>query len=231
MKENKNDKSMKVLYSILFLLIIIAAAMGIYLFRDKLFKGSKTYNLYRDYLAKYDNNEIFNENKDKVKVDTIYVRLIEVKGVSNPVMMVDGTTADDERYLNMYYVDKDGSVKVEYFDNDTYYNAVYNYENKDYKYYLLKRTNADIGYFDHIINLANYINDDTNKEEYDLVWCDPTYIGFELDDKIEVNKNSKDALKKAIKNMKSLDEFYKNEKETIDDAHSEYKAYHEDDEE
>ena len=214
---------------ILIIAILLLAGVGLYLFKDKVFNSNgKTYDLYIDYLSKYDNNEIYDIDGNKVKVDTIYVRILDVDGVDKPVMMVDAVNEYEEKILNMYYVDKDGNVKVEYFDDDTYYNAIYNYEVKDYKYYLLKRTSDDYGYYDEIISLANYINGDDNKETHNLSQYDPTYIGFELDEKVEVNKNSKDALKKAIKNMKSLDEFYKLEKEIIDDAHQEYKAMRED---
>ena len=226
-----NNGGIKCIYVIFIMLIILAIGSGLYLFKDKIFGNDKTYDLYIDYLSKYNNNEIFDIDGKKIKVDTIYVRMIKVEGIKDPLMMVDAYDEDESRIFNMYYTDKDGNVNVEYFDDDTYYNAIYDYNNKDYKYYLLKRTSGDIGYYDHIISLADYINDKENKEEYDVINTDPRFIGFELDEKVKVNKNSKDALKKAIKNMKSLDKFYENEKEIIDDAHREYKAYHEDDEE
>ena len=232
----EHNKGMKGLYTLLIVLVLIASGMGVYLFRDKIFTKSneernnnEVYNLYINYLNKHSNSEVYNEKGKLVKVDTVYVRMIKVDGIEKPLMMVDGYDQDDARLFNMYYVDEDGNVKVEYFDDDTYYNAVYNYNNKDYKYYLLKRTNGDIDYYDHIISLADYINDKTKKEEYDVIGTDPMYIGFELDDKVEIKDNVRDSLKQAIKNMKSLDEFYRNEKEIIDDAHREYKAYHEDD--
>lgn len=218
---------MKKVLCIILLFVVVGASL--YVFKDKIF--NKTYSKYITYLSKYENNEIYDINGNKVKVENVYVRLIDVEGIDKPVMMVEAVNEYDEKILNMYYIDKEGNAKAEYFDDDTFYNAVYNYDSKDYKYYLLERTSADIGYYDHIISLADYINNKDNKEEYDLIWCDPTYIGFELDERVEVNGNAKTALKKATKNMKSLDEFYKNEKEIIDDAHSEYKAYHEDDEE
>lgn len=216
----------KSIFIILIVLVLIGG--GLFLFKDKVFNKNNTYDLYIEYLSKYENNEILDREGNKVKVDNIYVRMIEVNGIDKPVMMVDAENESGERILNMYYVDKEGNVRFDAFDNDTYYNAIYNYENKDYKYYLLKRTSDDVDFYDHIISLANYINDDSNKEEHDLIEYDPTYIGFELDEKVLVNGNTKEALKKAIKNMKSLDEFYKQEKEIIDDAHQEYKAMHED---
>jgi len=189
------------------------------------------YNTYIDYLSEYKNNEISDNDGEKQKTKYVYLRMIKAEGVDKPIMMVDALNEKYGIITDMYYIDKDGKVKQEKFIRDTVYGALYDFETKTYDYYLLQYTKNGLESYDHIINLSDYINKVENIREYDTLEYDPRFIGFELDGKVTIDGNPEKALTKAIKNMKSLKEFYKDEKEIIDDAHQEYKAMHEDDEE
>lgn len=206
-------------------------------FKDKVtgggLKGEKKeiYNTYIEYLSEYKNNEIADKDGEKQKTKYVYLRMIKAEGVEKPIMMVDALNEKYGIITDMYYIDKDGKVKQEKFIRDTFYGALYDYETKTYDYYLLQYTKNGLESYDHIINLSDYINKAENIREYDTLEYDPRFIGFELNGKVTIDGNPEKALTKAINKMKTLKEFYKDEKEIIEDAHQEYKAMHEDDEE
>ena len=236
MKENEEVKPKKnKIGKILIIIGMILIALGsivfmIPKFRNKVLgnglSGEKKeiYNSYIKYLSKYENNEVTLHNGKKEKEDYIFVRILQVDGV-------DKALSSDGGILDMYYMDKDGKVVYEQLPEYTFYNGIFDYEKKEYDYYLLYTTGKNERGYDHIVSLADYINKKDNKKEYDVIDEDPRFIGFELDEKVTIDGNAEKALKEAIKTSKTLKEFYKQEKEIIDDAHQEYKAMHEDDDE
>ena len=243
MKENEDVKVNKKRFGISLIIIgLVLIAIGSTIFFIPKFKNKilgnglsgekkEIYNTYIDYLSEYKNNEISDKDGEKQKSKYVYLRMIKAEGVEKPIMMVDALNEKYGIITDMYYTDKDGKVVQEKFVRDTVYGALYDYETKTYDYYLLKYSKDGIAYYDHIINLSDYINKVDNIREYDVKEYDPRFIGFELDEKVIIDGNPEKALTKAIKNMKTLKEFYKNEKEMIEDAHQEYKAMHENDEE
>ena len=66
----------KSIFIILIVLVLIGG--GLFLFKDKVFNKNNTYDLYIEYLSKYENNEILDREGNKVKVDNIYVRMNEI---------------------------------------------------------------------------------------------------------------------------------------------------------
>lgn len=243
MEEKSDVKVNKAKFGIsLFIIGLIFIVIGCTIcfipkFKDKVLgnglSGEKKeiYNTYIDYLSEYKNNEITDKDGEKQKTKYVYLRMIKAEGVEKPIMMVDALNEKYGIITDMYYIDKDGKVQQEKFVRDTVYGALYDYETKTYDYYLLQYTKNGLESYDHIINLSDYINKVDNLREYDTLEYDPRFIGFELDEKVTIDGNPEKALTKAINKMKTLKEFYKDEKEIIDDAHQEYKAMHEDDEE
>ena len=238
--ELKVDKK-RLGFSLIIIGIILVVIAGTILlipkFKDKV-SGSKLsgekkeiYNTYINYLSEYKNNEITDKNGEKQKTKYVYLRMIKAEGVEKPIMMVDALNEKHGIITDMYYIDKDGKVKQEKFVRNTVYGALYDFETKTYDYYLLEYSKDNVAYYDHIINLSDYINKVDNVREYDVKEYDPRFIGFELDGKVTIDGNPEKALTKAINKIKTLKEFYKDEKEIIDDAHQEYKAMHEDDKE
>lgn len=236
-KVNKKKFIITLIIIGIILLAIAGTILFIPKFKDKVLgsglSGDKKeiYNRYIDYLSEYKNNEIADKDGEKQKTKYVYLRMIKAEGVEKPIMMVDALNEKYGIITDMYYIDKDGKVQQEKFIRNTTYGALYDFETKTYDYYLLQYTKDGLESYDHIINLSDYINKVDNIREYDVLEYDPRFIGFELDEKVTIDGNPKKALTTAIKNMKSLEEFYKVEKEIIDDAHQEYKAYHEDDDE
>lgn len=237
LKVNKKRLGFSLIIIGIILVVIAGTILLIPKFKDKE-SGSKLsgekkeiYNTYINYLSEYKNNEITDKDGEKQKTKYVYLRMIKAEGVEKPIMMVDALNEKYGIITDMYYIDKDGKVKQEKFIRDTIYGALYDYETKTYDYYLLQYTKNGLESFDHVINLSDYINKVDNIREYDTLEYDPRFIGFELDEKVIIDGNPEKALTKAIDKMKSLKEFYKDEKEIIDDAHQEYKAMHEDDKE
>ena len=237
LKVNKKRLGLSLIIIGIILAVTAGAILFIPKFKDKV-SGSKLsgekkeiYNTYISYLSEYKNNEISDNDGEKQKTKYVYLRMIKAEGVEKPIMMVDALNEKYGIITDMYYIDKDGKVKQEKFVRNTIYGALYDFETKTYDYYLLQYTKNGLESFDHIINLSDYINKVENIREYDTLEYDPRFISFELDEKVTIDGNPEKALTKAIKNMKSLKEFYKDEKEIIDDAHQEYKAMHEADEE
>lgn len=237
LKVNKKRLGFSLIIIGIILVVIAGTILLIPKFKDKAsenkLSGEKKeiYNTYINYLSEYKNNEITDKNGEKQKTKYVYLRMIKAEGVEKPIMMVDALNEKYGIITDMYYIDKDGKVKQEKFIRDTIYGALYDFETKTYDYYLLQYTKNGLESFDHIINLSDYINKVENIREYDTLEYDPRFISFELDEKVTIDGNPEKALTKAIKNMKSLKEFYKDEKEIIDDAHQEYKAMHDDDKE
>ena len=201
-------------FSLIIIGIILVVIAGIILlmpkFKDKE-SGSKLsgekkeiYNTYIDYLSEYKNNEITDKDGEKQKTKYVYLRMIKAEGVEKPIMMVDALNEKYGIITDMYYIDKDGKVKQEKFVRDTVYGALYDFETKTYDYYLLEYSKDNVAYYDHIINLSDYINKVDNVREYDVKEYDPRFIGFELDKKVTIDGNPEKALTKAINKMKTL---------------------------
>ena len=236
--KTKNKKPLYIFMAIvLFVVIVLGVIFCIPKVKEKILgsglKGDEKelYNTYIDYLTEYKNNEIADKDGEKQKTKYVYLRMIKLEGVEKPVMMVDALNEKYGVITDMYYIDKDGKVVQEKFVRYSIYGALYDFETKTYDYYLLQYSKDGLGYYDHIVNLSDYINKAENIREYDVKEFDPRFIGFELNEKVTIDGNPEKALTKAIKNMKTLEEFYKDEKEIIDDAHQEYKAMYEDDDE
>ena len=235
LKVNKKNAGITLIIIGIILIAIGSTILLIPKFKDKVLGNGlnssqqEIYDKYIDYLDEYKNNEITDNEGFKQKVVYVNMRIIQLEEVKEPVMMVDALNEKYGVITDMYYIDKDGNVQKEKFIRDTIYGALYDFETKTYDYYLLMYTKDGLESYDHIINLSDYINKVDNVREYDLIEYDPRFIGFELNEKVTIDGNPKKALKEAIKTSKTLKEFYKDEKEIIDDAHQEYKAMHEDD--